>query len=77
MTDIIAADPKICHGKPTIKGTRIMVANILSLYLGGFREDKIVEYYPELSKEDVKATIDYARTLIPEDELAGGGTNNG
>ncbi|MCP3678069.1 MAG: DUF433 domain-containing protein [Deltaproteobacteria bacterium] len=77
MSDIISADPKICHGKPTIKGTRIMVANILSLYLGGFREDKIVEYYPELSNEDVKATIDYARTLIPEDELEGGGTNNG
>jgi len=77
MSDIIISDRTICHGKPVIKGTRIMVANILSLYLGGFREDKIVEYYPELSKEDVKATIDYAKTLIPEDEPESGGTDNG
>ncbi|MFQ5330446.1 MAG: DUF433 domain-containing protein [Thermodesulfobacteriota bacterium] len=77
MSDIIISERTICHGKPVIKGTRIMVANILSLYLGGFREDKIVDYYPELSKEDVKATIDYAKTLIPEDELENGGTNNG
>ena len=77
MSDIIISDRTICHGKPVIKGTRIMVANILSLYLGGFREDKIVEYYPELSKEDVKATIDYAKTLIPEDELESEGKDNG
>jgi len=77
MSDLISADPKICHGKPTIAGTRIMIGNILSLYLGGFREDKIMEYYPELTIETIKATIDYARTLIPEDEWEEGGSNGG
>lgn len=42
----IVVDPNICHGKPTIKGTRIMVANILSLLAGGYSLAQILDYYP-------------------------------
>jgi len=65
----IVVDPKICHGKPTIKGTRIMVANILSLFAGGYDVKKITEYYPELTEEDIKAAVNYAVESIQDEEI--------
>ena len=69
MVERIVIDPEICHGKPTIRGTRIMVENILSLVEGGYNITKIVEYYPELSEEDVKSAIRYARGIVQEEEI--------
>ena len=63
----IVVDPEICHGKPTIKRTRIMVSNVLSLLSGGYTIAQILEYYPELSEEDVKAAIEYAAAIIDEE----------
>lgn len=60
MSERIVIDPRVCHGKPTIKGTRIMVANILSLFAGGYDIDRILEYYPQLTKEDVKAALQFS-----------------
>lgn len=68
-TDTITSDPKICHGKPTIKGTRIMVANILSLRLGGYTEEQIVEYYPVLDTDTVKIVIEQTKALISDEEF--------
>lgn len=65
----VVLDPNICHGKPTIKGTRIMVMNILSLLAGGYTIRQILEYYPELKEEDVKAAIEYAIAAIGEEEV--------
>ena len=65
----IIINPKICHGKPTIKGTRIMVANILSLLAGGYSLDQIREYYPELSVLDIKESIQYATKVIQQEEI--------
>lgn len=71
MTDKgrIVIDPNICHGKPIIKGTRIMVANILSLLGGGYSVSQILDYYPDLSEEDIKAAIEYAIETIQEEEV--------
>lgn len=65
----IIVDPKICHGKPVIKGTRIMVANILSLIAGGYDIDRVVDYYPELTKNDVMDAIKYAISTVQEEEI--------
>lgn len=65
----IEINPKICHGKPVIKGTRIMVANILSLFAGGYTIKQILEYYPELKEKDVKEAIQYAIKIIQEEEI--------
>jgi uncharacterized protein (DUF433 family) len=54
----IAIDPNVCHGKPCITGTRIMVANILSLLAGGYDSGRIRENYPELTDEDIRAAIE-------------------
>lgn len=55
----IIINPAICHGKPTIKGTRIMVQNIHSLVQDGYSFQKIKNYYPELTISQIKAAIKY------------------
>ena len=63
-------DPEICHGKPCIKGTRIMISIILEWLEAGKTFEEIMDAYPELSKEDLSATVRYARKLIEEEKSA-------
>jgi uncharacterized protein (DUF433 family) len=65
----ISVNPDICHGKPCVKGTRIMVAVILDNLAEGLTPEDIVEEYPPLTLEDVRATIAYAAALAREEEL--------
>ncbi len=65
----IEINPKICHGKPVIKGTRIMVANVLSLFAGGYDMKQVLEYYPELVEKNVKEAIQFAVNLLQEEEI--------
>ena len=65
----ITIDPDICHGKPCIKGTRIMVTVILDNLAEGATSEEIVKNYPPLTIEDVKAAIAYAAELAREEEL--------
>lgn len=67
--DRIAMDPNVCHGKPCVKGTRIMVAVILDNLAEGITPEEIVAEYPPLTLEDVRAAIAYAATLAREEEL--------
>jgi len=69
MFDRISIDPKICHGKPCIKGTRIMVSVILALVEEGLSFRKIREEYPELTDEDIRQAIRYARFSIDNEEI--------
>lgn len=62
----IAVDPKICHGKACIKGTRIMVSIILDNLAEGVSETEILKSYPSLSPEDIKAAISYAAEISYE-----------
>jgi uncharacterized protein (DUF433 family) len=62
----IEINPAICSGKPVIRGTRIMVRNILGMIAGGYTVDKIVVSYPELGREDVMAAIEYAAEVVDE-----------
>ena len=63
----ISVDPKICHGKPCIKGTRIPVYIILELLAGDTSPEEILREYPHLTKEDIRATINYATKLATEE----------
>jgi uncharacterized protein (DUF433 family) len=58
--DRISVDPNICHGKVCIKGTRIMVTVILDNLADGVSESQILNSYPTLKSEDVRAAIRYA-----------------
>lgn len=59
----IVADPNICHGKPTFKGTRIMVWQILEMLEAGASNKEILEAFPPLAPEHIKAALSYAAEL--------------
>lgn len=67
--DHIVADPAICHGKPCIRGTRIMVSVILDNAGAGLTPEEIVKEYPPVTLEDVRAALSYAALLTREEEL--------
>ena len=52
------------RGKPTIKGTRIPVYLILNLIAAGYNFDRIIKAYPELTKKDIKAALEYAQSAM-------------
>jgi len=64
----ISIDPNVCHGKPCIKGTRIMVSIILDYLSAGESQEAILEAYPQLSPEDIRAVMEYAAWLVHEEE---------
>ena len=65
----IELDPKVCNGKPVIKGTRIPVAVILEQISEGETWEKIRANYPELTREDIQAALLYARASLEHAEL--------
>jgi uncharacterized protein (DUF433 family) len=65
----IIIDPAICHGKATVRGTRVMVSVILDNLADGLTPQEIVEEYPPLKIEDVNAAVAYAAELTREEEL--------
>lgn len=65
----VVVDPEICGGKPTIRGTRIMVRNILGMIAGGYDRDRILDEYPELTEDDVSAALEYASSVLDEDRV--------
>lgn len=69
MEDRITVDPEVCSGKPCIRGTRIMVRNILGMIAGGYTIEKVLEAYPELTREDVVAALEYASQVIDEEKV--------
>ncbi len=65
----IVVDPAILAGKSTIKGTRIPVTLILNLLANGYTFDRIVQAYPVLTIEDVKAAVAYAEARLDREEV--------
>ena len=60
----ITIDSEICHGKPTIRGSRIMVKTILELLSSGMTNQEILEDYPKLDLEDIWACLAFATRLV-------------
>ena len=58
--DRITIDPAIRGGKPCIKGTRITVYDILEYLAGDMSEDEILQDFPSLSRQDLRATLEFA-----------------
>ena len=57
----IELNPKICNGKPVIKGTRIPISVILEQIAQGESWDDLLKGYPELKKDDIKSALLYVR----------------
>ena len=62
----ITVDTEVCHGKPCVKGTRIMVWQVVQFLANGDTVDVILGAYPELTREDVQACLAYAADLTRE-----------
>lgn len=63
----IVSDPAICHGKPTVKGTRVLVSVVLSHLAHGDRLETIIEQFPSLTDEDLRAVIAFAAESAADD----------
>jgi uncharacterized protein (DUF433 family) len=68
--DYVVVDPKVCHGRACIKGTRIMVSVVLDNLAAGLTPDEIVQSYPPLTREAVQAAMAYAAELARERVVA-------
>ena len=63
INEYIIADTEICHGKPTFNGTRIMVWQALEMLEGGLTVKEIIEDFPSLTPEHIKAALHYAASV--------------
>jgi uncharacterized protein (DUF433 family) len=64
--DHISVDPSVCHGRPCLAGTRVMVAVILDSLAAGRSVDEIIGAYPTVTADAVRATLAYAAELARE-----------
>ena len=65
----ITINPEIMVGKPTIRGLRITVDQILKALAAGINTNALLEDYPELEKEDIEAALLYAAELVEEEKI--------
>lgn len=62
----VTVDPAVCAGKPCIRGTRIYIAIILDALAEGLTPEEIIDHYPSLQIEDIRAAVAYAADLARE-----------
>jgi uncharacterized protein (DUF433 family) len=62
----ISIDPAVCFGKPCIRGTRIWVSLLLDWLASGWTVEQLLEEYPQLTREDVRAAIAYGAEMSRE-----------
>lgn len=60
LLERITIDPEVVHGRPVVRGTRMRVADVLSLLATGASEAEILEDYPYLTADDIRACLAYA-----------------
>ena len=63
----IVRDPKVCGGEPVIKGTRGTVRTVLASLAEGAKAEEILEDFPTLKEEDIRAVIAFAAASAEED----------
>ncbi len=63
INEYIVADPRVCHGKLVFKGTRIMVWQVLEMLEANVPIEKIINEFPSLTREHIKAALSYAASI--------------
>jgi len=69
IAERIEVDPNVLRGKPTIRGLRISVEQVLKALPAGVPQEELLKEYPELEPEDIRATLAYAAELIAEEKV--------
>ncbi|MBW4460678.1 MAG: DUF433 domain-containing protein [Nodosilinea sp. WJT8-NPBG4] len=67
----ITVDPKLFGGRPIVQGQAITVEKVLATMVEGASLEEVLEIYPELTRDDVLACLEYARRLIAVMRLKG------
>jgi uncharacterized protein (DUF433 family) len=62
----ISVDPKVCFGRPVIRGTRIWVALIVDNLAEGTSEEELLHTYPQLTRDDIRAALSFAAEIPRE-----------
>lgn len=63
------ADPSVLVGKPVVKGTRISVELVIDLLAAGWTPEQILDSYPNLTVEDIRACLAYAGELLHSEKV--------
>ncbi len=66
LLERISINPHVCFGKPCIRGTRIWVSLILDFLANGTTMEELLEEYPQLTMEDIRAIIAYENDMSQE-----------
>ncbi len=66
LLERISIDPGVCFGKPCIRGTRLWVSLLLDFLASGMSIEEVLEEYPQLAAEDVRAAIAYGAMMSRE-----------
>ena len=66
-SDYITSNPDILLGKPTIKGTRISVELIIELFSNGWTESQILESYPNIASQSIRAVFLYIQDCLQQE----------
>ena len=69
MTDRVEIDPGIMQGKPVIRGTRIPVELLLRKLAEGAKDEELLDAYPRLVADDIRAALDYAADTIAHETV--------
>lgn len=64
LEDYVSVHPDVCHGKPCFKGTRIMVYLVLEMVEDGATTAEILQAYPDLTPDHIKAALHYAAKVL-------------
>lgn len=68
-TNRITHDPAVMGGRPCIRGMRVTVGTIVGLLASGQTDEEILQAYPYLEQEDIRAALSYAAWRVEEAEL--------
>ncbi len=66
LLDRISIEPNVCGGKPCIRGTRIDIAIVLDGLAEGPTFEQLLDHYPQLTDDDIRAALAYAAELSRE-----------
>lgn len=69
LLERITVNPAVMVGKPTIRGMRITVEQILKALANGLTTDQLLEDFPNLEKDDIKACLFYATELVDQERV--------
>ena len=69
MNERIEINPSVCHGKPVIRGTRVLVSQLLGALAGGDSVNDIMMDYPSITSEDISAVFAFAGSLASFEDM--------